>query len=83
VVKPDTENIVAEDGWRTIKRVLPRDVYLELIRFESVVAQEIGCGETSIGGSVQVWSVITHVLREHEAELIQSAKDWKEPEGEN
>jgi hypothetical protein len=82
MVTPETENIVAGDRWATLKRVIPHDIYDEVVRFESLVAQEIGCGETGIGGSVQIWSVITHFLRENEPELIECAKDWLDPDKE-
>jgi hypothetical protein len=68
--------------WATIKRVLPRDVYEELVRFEELVAEHSGMPARfqGIGQCVSVWSVITHALRNREAELIQLAKEWADGE---
>ena len=71
-----TEVIVAEDEWRTFKRVLPRDVHELLKSFEADVADEIRTSAQGIGGSVQVWSVITRFLDEHREALRQMAKEW-------
>jgi hypothetical protein len=71
-----TDVIVAEDEWRTFKRVLPRDVHELLKSFEADVAHEIGTGLVGIGGSVQIWSIITRFLDEHREALKQMAKEW-------
>jgi hypothetical protein len=76
----DTENLVASDDWATLKRVLPHDIYDEMKRFESLVAKEIQASEVGLGASILIWSIIVHFLREHEAALVQCAKEWKAEE---
>lgn len=68
--------------WATLKRVMPRDVYEELLRFEELVATHSGIPPRfqGIGHSVSVWSIVVHALRNREEELIQLAKEWKSPE---
>lgn len=78
----ETEVIVAADEWRTIKRVLPRDIYEAIKGFEQAIGREIG-GVESIGSSVQIWTVLCQFLREHEPALIEMAREWKESSGES
>lgn len=71
----ETEVIVATDRWKTLKRVLPEDVYLAIKGFEKSVGEQIG-GTESIGSSVQIWTVLCQFLREHEPALIEMAKEF-------
>lgn len=71
----ETEVIVATDRWKTLKRVLPEDVYLAIKGFEKAVGEQIG-GTESIGSSVQIWTVLCQFLREHEPALIEMAKEF-------
>lgn len=68
--------------WATLKRVLPRDVFHEVVRFEELVATHSGMPARfqGLGQSISVWSVICECLRNREDELIALAKEWK---GEN
>lgn len=76
---PNFENVIDADEWRTIKRVLPRDLYMEWMDFEAVVGEEIG-SSVSLGASVAIWSILTHLVREHKEELRQLAREWRRGE---
>lgn len=71
---------IESDEWRTWRRVLPRDVYEELKRFEHLVAEHSGLPPRfeGIGASVSVWSILCHCLRENEAELMILAQEWRD-----
>lgn len=69
---------VATDTWRTIKRVLPRDIYELIKSIESDIADAAGVGHMALGASVTVWTVISRYLDEHRAELKMWAEDWKD-----
>lgn len=81
--EPSPARIDNDSEWRTWKRVLPRDVYEELKRFEELVAMHSGLPSRfqGIGPCVSVWSVICHQLRASEADLVQLAKEWRNAEG--
>lgn len=66
--------------WATIKRVVPRDIYEEVVRFEELVAEHSGLPARfqGIGPCVSVWSILCHCLREHEAELMILAQEWND-----
>ena len=75
----DTEVIVTDDkAWATLKRVLPRDLYNIVKDSEQLVGEEIGNIGEGVGGSIQIWIVITRLLYEHREELRQLAKDFVE-----
>ena len=75
------ESAVEEKSeWATLKRVIPRDLFDEIVRFEELVATYSGLPPRfqGIGPCVSVWSIIAQELRHREQELIEMAKDWKE-----
>ena len=74
---PELDNIVARDEWRTLHRVLPKDLKDEVCRFEDVIGREIG-RSISLGAAVDIWSILVNFLRDHESELIEEAKIWKD-----
>ena len=72
----ELENIVGADEWRTLHRVLPRDLKNEICHFEDVVGKQIG-KSVSLGAAVDCWTILVHFLREHEPELEELARTWK------
>lgn len=71
----ETEVIVATDRWKTLKRVLPEDVYLAIKGFEKAVGEQIGGHkhfiQTTQEGSLQIGCEV-HTFEEWEekAELL-------------
>ena len=73
----EIETNVDKDEWRTLHRVLPRDVKNEICHYEDFVGSRIG-RSVSLGAAVDIWSILVQLIREHEPELAELARTWKE-----
>jgi hypothetical protein len=76
-IMPELENIVASDEWRTLHRVLPKDLKDEVCHYEDFVGKIIG-RSVSLGAGIEIWSILLQLIREHEPQLEELARNWKE-----
>jgi hypothetical protein len=74
-----TDPTIENDEWRTFKRVLPLDVHEQMKYFEELVAAHSGIPARfqGIGNCVSVWSIICHLIRSYEPELMVMAEEWR------
>jgi hypothetical protein len=73
-----TEVTVASDEWRTLKRVLPKDVYDIFIEAERAIAEEQNIGTEALGSSVQVYTTLAHFLLENMEHLRAKAREFND-----